>query len=105
MHACARWDPQTGWLGQRRTAHRRSPKQMSADTSTCWSGRPPRCTRYAYSIADRPGVESDHLHSTHAAKLNSQCLQPQLRCLLVFNRHRSPRSSQVAADEETNCAQ
>ena len=61
--------------------------------------------RYAYSIADRPGVESDHLHSTHAAKLNSQCLQPQLRCLLVFNRHRSPRSSQVAADEETNCAQ
>ena len=26
MHACARWDPQTGRLGQRRTAHRRSPK-------------------------------------------------------------------------------
>jgi hypothetical protein len=25
-HACARWDPQAGWQGQRRTARRWSPK-------------------------------------------------------------------------------
>ena len=43
-----------------------------------------------HSITDRPGLQSEHLHSTHAATLNMRCPQPQLRCLLVFNRHGTP---------------
>ena len=45
-------------------------------------------------------MQSDHLHSTHAATLDMQCPQPQLRCLLVLDQHRGPRVTGAAARTE-----
>lgn len=56
------------------------------------------------SITDRPGLQSDHLHSTHAATLNMQCPQPQLRCLLVFSRHGTPCECQAVPGDEIAAA-